>query len=250
MQKLTAVLATCMLLTAAGCQTPITRDAASTSTSPPLVDAMSPTSTTTELRFSLNDEDYWSRPSSQQLTLTKKLAREGFDGVLIAAPSEVPVDARETLPLVALRAGSYQQLFDLDLKTHGHLAVMDLQANHLMVAPAIDLTDEEIEEQEPPSSKGYSGSLELVELRERLELDWLPGEYLVAVVLRDRISNRERVKLVRSSGSYRTKRWSARSRNGAAGVPLPVSGRSRCRPTRATRPWRALPPFQWKPASP
>lgn len=177
---------------------------------------------TAQIILELDDAAFWADPSASVSALTGKLANAGFDGVLLGAPRVVPLSERATLPLVALRAGTCRQVYEVSMQEHAQVLLMDLRANRLSVAQALDTDDTERPGPDDVDD-GYTAELHLLELRELLELPWKPNAFLVWVLLRERLSAPVRVELVR--GGFRdeeVERFIEAQRR-LARRPLPIS---------------------------
>jgi hypothetical protein len=154
------------------------------------------TSNAAPAAFELKDEDYWKDPGVAVMGLIGKLARAKFDGVLLGAPKVVPLKDRETFPVAALRAGTCQQTYDVNIDEHAMVVAMDLRANRLLVASAND--DDDLDRPGPDDvDEGYTADLHMLDLRELLGLPWKPARYQVWVLLRERLSQRVDVELSR-----------------------------------------------------
>ncbi len=166
---------------------------------------MSTVPSTTDLRFSMSDEEYFSNPSKEQMLVSKQLRSEKFDGVIIGSPSKVIIDSTTEMPLIVLRAGNAVQMDQLPMDVHGHLLLMDLHQNRLYASGVI-IPEDEDEDDEPknknPSPSSYKALLYEIDLHERFNFEWMPNEFIATVILRDRVSNRQRIVLKKSEKQF------------------------------------------------
>lgn len=157
--------------------------------------------------FGLTPNEFWTDPNRTEDEVIDRLGQEGFEGVRIDAPSFVPLDVRDTLPLLAVRAGSYRDMYSVDYTQHALLTAVDLDSNRVYVSLADESEYDRVRSDEPVDietvPEGRLSSFYVLDARERLGLPWHPARYLVTVVLRERISNRFAVELGRSPGAFR-----------------------------------------------
>jgi hypothetical protein len=143
--------------------------------------------------FGLEDRDFWGDPFEREEDDSAEMPPLGL---VIAAPSFVPMLERQTLPLLARYTSN---AIDLVGATFGQTAIVvavDVQRNALFAAYATDHGDRiwpTIDPAKMPSPDEMESSRHIVELRDRLEVPWQHAEYLVTVILRGKVSNRARV---------------------------------------------------------
>ncbi len=153
----------------------------------------------------LTDDDYWSAPIGTMEAVFDRLSTEQMQGVLLGAPAQVSLDKRATIPLVAYRAGSYRDVRTLEFQKHAVLVAVDLDRNVVHAASAVALNN-------PPGSVGSANSVPIpdgyiaspfvIDARDRLVLPWNPASYVFTIIMRDRVSNRVRVTLGKSSEGF------------------------------------------------
>jgi hypothetical protein len=148
----------------------------------------------TQVRFDLDDADYWTAPDKTLFDMLDPLADANFDGVVLGAPSFVDIERRATLPLAVLRAGTDRQRCELDMGLHGSIVAVELDSNRALVSDAFDRGEVEPAE-DGDGDEGYGASVDTIELRELFELPWQPSTYVIHFLLRDRRSNAVEVRL-------------------------------------------------------
>ena len=159
-----------------------------------------------EQGFGLEAGEFWSDPFRTDLQVTRQLRRQGFSGVRLDAPPLVPVDQRQTLPVLALHFGTYKDVSETRYETNAVITAVDLDNNFVHAARAFAPDLEPAPKPSGPAGRppeGFSSKMYLVELRELYGLSWHPATYLVTMVMRERISNRVEVKLGRSPSAFR-----------------------------------------------
>jgi hypothetical protein len=121
---------------------------------------------------------------------------------LIAAPRQIPLDVRTTLPVVAVQAGSHAQLRRAGFARNAILVAVDLDRNRVYANRVIDLPPEPAAGPLPPPPDGYAVTSEVVDARECVGLEWLPARLTLRILMRDRVSNCIDVLLGKSPDSY------------------------------------------------
>jgi hypothetical protein len=80
---------------------------------------------------------------------------------------------------------------------------VDLERNAVRVADAVEVNNTfGAADDDSPVPNGYIASPYVIDARERLALPWQPGSYLLSIVMRDRVSNRVKVELGKSSTGF------------------------------------------------
>lgn len=185
----------------------------------------------------LKPDDYWNAPEVG-MPAFRALREKDHQGVTLGAPPTIPLDARETAPLLVYRTGSYRDCAALDLDAHGLVTIMDLDRNDLLLSRARSSDSAEAMGPRgggaPPDPatlpEGFTATQVLLDMHADCRLPRRPGEYLVAVLLRDRVSNRLTVRLERSAGAYqdpeveRLVRAERRKTQARPVAPAPVAG--------------------------
>ncbi len=152
-------------------------------------------------RLGLESSEYWTNPKRTADEEVGRMLDEEFSGIVIGAPTKVPVDLQQTLPLVAIRAGSYKETWEVNFGRHALFAAMDLDMNVLYSNWVVDQEAEFPEQNPNDAPKGRTASVKVLDAREPLGLPWHEGRYLLTVIMREKASNRVDVELGR--GAYK-----------------------------------------------
>jgi hypothetical protein len=151
--------------------------------------------------FGLADEEFWSGPLKP---IEGPLPTEGLS---IAAPGVVPLERRETLPVVARRSTTLKESMVADFKRLALLHAVDVDANRLFTGFALDRDNAIFRDPDPAllARVAPARTLEpfLLEARARLDIPWRRSVLLLTATLRDKVSNRRRVELGAGTSSYR-----------------------------------------------
>lgn len=150
-----------------------------------------------------NRQRLWSSPGELASEMADRLLDAGLDGIRLLAPETVPLDGRSTLPTIAIVAGTYEGLWKLEFNRRALITAMDVEANQLGVAYAVDQDRVYRENRGTPSfPEGTAATTARIELRERLGLAWEAGRLVARVIVRDTVSNDADIQLGRSTASY------------------------------------------------
>ena len=163
--------------------------------------------------FGLADNAYWTASLGNDPAPLDRTLKRNFWGLALGAPRQVPLDARSTLPALVCQVETVATGRLRRLRRQGLVTAMNLRTGALRVTRFTDSAQEERpldpepppepgEEPPPDSSNDRISSLSTLDLRERLGLAWEPAEYLVTVILMDRVSNRVRVALAPTESSF------------------------------------------------
>ncbi len=158
-----------------------------------------------ELR--LERAQFWDAPQRDELALLERAADDGFLGLRIAAPDEVDLDARATLPLVTLRSASLRDAARSAFRKDAVGVALRLESGEAWAGgfarekggrppprrPAADLDED--------PGEGLTANLYVHDLRERLGLPWRPGTLRVTLFQGEHASNPVTVRLVRAGGA-------------------------------------------------
>ncbi|RMG09524.1 MAG: hypothetical protein D6731_19400 [Planctomycetota bacterium] len=149
----------------------------------------------------LSDEDYWTRPVPPMQSV-RALRRARFDGVVIGAPHFASLE-RARIPLVAVRAGTYRQCAELDYHRRALLVAVEEERKVVHVLPCVQVADRVVDEDDDGGVEqtGYTASTDVLDLKERLGIAQ-PGTYVAWVLLREKVSNRVRVRVAPARGAY------------------------------------------------
>jgi hypothetical protein len=157
-----------------------------------------------DIDFGLTDSQYWTDPLASRMQVFRALKQLGRDVVAIGAPQFAPIDQRESLPVLAFRCGPMEQIYNVPFASHAVMVVVELERNRVAIGPIAN--EEDVELPPPPDAKtmmtGTGSENAVVDLRNDLEIDWQPGTLMVTVIMRNLVSNRVRIELGKSPGSY------------------------------------------------
>lgn len=142
-------------------------------------------------RLGLQDDDFWADP----LVDSDRWVSERLDakalGVTIAAPQYVPIDTRDSLPMVGVVVRTLREELQIELELQTLAVAIDLDTNDFRIGPAIATgktpAPSDVPEYDP--GDGFVGQTIEGDLRQALQLPWKPARYLIGVILRERISN-------------------------------------------------------------
>lgn len=194
----------------------------------------------------LKDAEFWDDPRRTEDEVQDRLLDEGFLGVVIDAPSRVPLARREDLPVCGVRATTLRENRGLSipaatvatascLETHEVRADLAFLQKSRLEAPAASDDD--------PGEGVTIGNFE-TDLRKRLGVPWRPGTWVVTLLVRERASNRVTIKLEGAGGGA--------FKDPAAAAVLAAQRRPRYpQPiSPAPAPGEPLPSFRARPDSP
>lgn len=147
------------------------------------------------LDLGLSDPDYWDNPFKTRVALEDELLDAERSALVLGAPALVPLQQRESLPLLVLRVDKQDAMARLPLRRSAVVVAVELTTNTTYANMAVV---EDIVEPPPytgPALEGMSGEAQIIDLREQLDLPWQRGELLVSLLMRDTMTHRVRVAL-------------------------------------------------------
>lgn len=173
----------------------------------------------------LNDADFWDnyeqRLDAQGDKILDQIGRGGENVFALDAPQQVDISQRQSLPVIGLRFGTGAFLANHAYTEQALIVATDLVNNKTYVDLAVtprDLPSEPTPHTGPvPTGRGGGGFN--IDVRERLNLPWVPGEYLITVVMSELVTNRVRVRLVETKQDPAVAAFVAQER---AKLPLPA----------------------------
>ncbi len=144
--------------------------------------------------FDLRTDDFWSDPL--RMSEDEPIPPPGL---FLAAPDQVSLETRTTLPMVVRRSTSLKDAAVAPFDRLGLVHLVDVDRSRVYSGFALD-QDNAVYEQiasDELARMATATTLEpfLIEGRARTELPWKPAELLVVVTVRDQVSNRRRVTL-------------------------------------------------------
>lgn len=149
----------------------------------------------------LTREDFWRDPYRMRDAIEDDLLTRQEAKTIVDLPAIVPLEVHDTTPLVVMRVASNEALSRIPFRSHAIVTAVDLTRNRAYANLAID---PRLRMQQQPSDAtpaGWGGEAFVVDLRERLNLPWQPGQYLVTLLLQNEASPRLRTVFVSSSGA-------------------------------------------------
>ncbi len=156
--------------------------------------------------YKLPDEAFWSSSQRGSDRMATELVGR-HEGLLMAAPSKVFIDQRQTLPVAVHQLGPIRELARLPFKTAGMVVGMNVDTNRLSVATSRDLErdDDALPSRPVDPAKlpnGNMSSTDALELRAAMNLPWKPGQHVFTALLRGQASNRVTVDLCKSPSCF------------------------------------------------
>lgn len=156
----------------------------------------------------LQDPEFWTTPFRTKGDVGFRLADEGRFGIVIDAPTQVPLDSCTTAPVVTLQVAEGAQAAAAPIASLGVIVAARLHGQSVEAAILVPSDDDQVRAGDgapppppPPDLVVVHGAC--TDLRERVELPWEPDDVVVTVLLRDKASNRVRVALGPSSHAFR-----------------------------------------------
>ncbi|MCB9761300.1 MAG: hypothetical protein H6739_15770 [Alphaproteobacteria bacterium] len=131
----------------------------------------------------LTDAEYWDAPSDEPVRLMRALGQQGAEGVFLGLPARVPLEERQTLPLLTVCHGPAQTPIAWRLAQRGVVVVVDPEAR-LVLAGRVSPSPPP----GPPGASPRTGTTmtrERIDLRAHLGLPWRPSRLRVCVLQRD-----------------------------------------------------------------
>lgn len=157
----------------------------------------------TDSIMGLSNEQFWGDLDGPSAVARRKLLKSGEPAFLIDGPKNVSVDRQRTIPVVVFNADDNSVLSMFKPQLDGVITAVDLRENRLFANMAWQSSRSVPRNSgTAPMGPGRGAESFVVELRERLQIPWRNGQYLVTLVLRDRVSNRLQVALAADSPRY------------------------------------------------
>lgn len=156
-----------------------------------------------------DDALLWSPAAVEALDLGGALLRSRFRGLALRAPAMVSMAERSTVPAAIWQVDSLRDLATHDLAGRGLVVIVDRRSGEVRVGglrhpeavrEADDLLPHGVSVR-PKPPEGEAVNQAFYDLVTRAGFPWQAGDYLVTVVLLDRVSNRVEVALRSSAAS-------------------------------------------------
>lgn len=155
--------------------------------------------------LNLTPNEFWTEPFRTRRDLQFGLMDRTEEGLLFDAPPVVDLAARDTAPVVVVRVATGVNLARAPVRGAGVITAVDLGNNLTYAAAAVSISGRNapppVPRGEPPTA-GLRGEGHVIDLRDRLGLPWKPTEYLVRLILHDRVFGPLRVRFGAAPGAY------------------------------------------------
>jgi hypothetical protein len=163
-----------------------------------------------EDKLALQDEEYWGDPWRTRRAVQRPLMQKGQDGLVLGAPSSVPLNQRQSLPVALIRVCKLTTVSKVRSRPTLILTAMDMGSYELRAGLALPPGGPPVAAKKrgkPPGKDSFSdddsamvGEGHTVDLAARLGVPVTRGEHVVTAILLDQVSNRCRMKVVESAG--------------------------------------------------
>jgi hypothetical protein len=143
----------------------------------------------------LTYDEYWTKPWKNLTKFARDAMLNSKPAFVVDVPEYFVPGSKDTLPLLVVRAGDKEVLARAPFERAGVVACMDLGSNVLRANKALtrDQPPAAAEEKVAPGSAVREYKADLLKTG-TVDLD-SPGEYLVAVIVREQVSNRVALKI-------------------------------------------------------
>lgn len=151
-------------------------------------------------KLGLSDEEFWTQPFKTKSDIEKRLMQKKTEALVVGAPEKVLINAHKTFPVVALRVAFLKNTALKDFRKTAIITAVELSTNRVYAGMALrqDVDSPPADGEMPEGWMGGEGYS--IDLRDRLQLPWKPGEYIVTLLMLDQASKRLRTRLVDTSG--------------------------------------------------
>jgi hypothetical protein len=164
-------------------------------------------STVAEQQLVIEPNEFWSDPLKNARKLQGELMGRNREALLIDAPPEINVEARDRVPVVVLRTAKIVNAAGSPFARTAVLTAVDLDNNYtyadLAITPTGRQTDEQDEAPREPLQEGMIGEVFALDARPTLNLPWKPARFIVTLIMRDAATSRLPVRLMESESGYK-----------------------------------------------
>ena len=154
----------------------------------------------------LENEEFWGDYRRTEDEVKAWMDETSFRGLLLDAPGRVPLDRRDTVPVLGWWVRTLREDLVLDADSRALIAAVDLDTNELRLGLALD-SGKTPDDLPPPGGldpgEGLTRNMFDLDLMARLDLPHRPARYRVTMILADRRSNPATVEIVPSTSGYR-----------------------------------------------
>jgi len=156
--------------------------------------------------YKISDAAFWTTQDRGADPLATQLIGD-YTGVLVDAPKRVFTDLRKTLPAGIYHHGSARELAHVSFVKHGALVLASSTENKIYTATGRALAAGNPlrgrKAVDPDSIGDAAMSVAYSpELRSCMNLPWRSGQFVLMAILRDRVSNKVPIELMRTEGAY------------------------------------------------
>jgi hypothetical protein len=149
----------------------------------------------------LKDDEYWTDPWKNLAAVSWDRVDRDVAGILLDVPAVIPLDQRESLPALVYHSAPTEELWRAPFLDHGIVTAVRIEDDAFFAAKAMAQSGPDAEKG-PQPSQGFAGEEYGFDLRETLGMEWEPGTLWVTALLRDRASERIRVRMGSSPSAY------------------------------------------------
>jgi hypothetical protein len=141
----------------------------------------------------LDDAEFWSAPFRTRDETQRRLSREGFLGVAIDAPQRVPLDGRQTIPVVGWDVATFRQAKKLRFEDFALVTAVSQDDGYVYTGRLYDPRVKDSrqaapEDEDPGEGKSYRAFT--FDLNERVGIGLRPKACVVTMIVQDQVSNR------------------------------------------------------------
>jgi hypothetical protein len=156
--------------------------------------------------YKISDSAFWTTQDRGADPLATQLIGD-YNGLLVDAPKRVFTDLRKTLPAGIYHHGSARGLAHVSFVKLGALVLASATENRIYAATgravAVDNPHRGRKAVDPDSIGDAAMSIAYsAELRSCMNLPWRAGHFVLMAILRDHISNKVAIELMRTEGAY------------------------------------------------
>lgn len=139
----------------------------------------------------LNDADFWLDPLRTRQDIERPLMSANSEAIFLDAPQLVAIDVQTRAPVQLMRVAKLATLRQWPFRVNAVVVGVDLENNVVQAAAALAPPTRTVLAPAVPSAPAQTGmgsEAFTIDLRERLNLPWEAGRFLVRLVLADQIT--------------------------------------------------------------
>ena len=154
----------------------------------------------------ISDAAFWQTHDRGADPLATRLIGD-YSGILAAAPARVYTDLKKTLPVGIYHHGSARELANVSFVKHGALVLVNASENRIYAATGRAVAANNPQRGRKAMDPDLIGDAAMctaysAELRSCMDLPWRSGQFTMMALLRDKISNKVPIELMRTAGAY------------------------------------------------